>query len=111
MKNILKVAVAGMGVMTLSACNSLFDDIYDKPQEIVPAKGQIVMDATSWTDWYYVDLNQLHQLTIDGDEEALLKAHTEFKAYPIPMEATGWTSPQLKAKAQAQMEAPAQAPR
>ena len=89
MKNILKVVVAGMGVMTLSACNGLFDDIYDKPQEIVPAKGQIGMDATSWTDWYYVDLNQLHQLTIDGDEEALLKAHTEFKAYPIPMEATG----------------------
>lgn len=89
MKISFKVAVAGMSVMTLTACNGLFDDIYDKPQEIVPAKGQIVMDATSWTDWYYVDLNQLHQLTVEGDEEALLKAQTEFKAYPIPMEATG----------------------
>lgn len=89
MKISFKVAVAGMSVMTLTACNGLFDDIYDKPQEIVPAKGQIVMDATSWTDWYYVDLNQLHQLTVEGDEEALLKAQTKFKAYPIPMEATG----------------------
>lgn len=89
MKISFKVAVAGMSVMTLTACNGLFDDIYDKPQEIVPAKGQIVMDATSWTDWYYVDLNQLHQLTVEGNEEALLKAQTEFKAYPIPMEATG----------------------
>lgn len=89
MKISFKVAVAGMSVMTLTACSGLFDDIYDKPQEIVPAKGQIVMDATSWTDWYYVDLNQLHQLTVEGDEEALLKAQTEFKAYPIPMEATG----------------------
>lgn len=89
MKISFKVAVAGMSVMTLTACSGLFDDIYDKPQEIIPAKGQIVMDATSWTDWYYVDLNQLHQLTVEGDEEALLKAQTEFKAYPIPMEATG----------------------
>lgn len=89
MMNFLKVAVAGMSVMMLTACNGLFDDIYDKPQEIVPAKGQIVMDATSWTDWYYVDLNQLHQLTVEGNEEALLKAQTEFKAYPIPMKATG----------------------
>ena len=78
-----------MGVMTLTACNGLFDDIYDKPQEIVAAKGQIVMDATSWADWYYVDLNQLHQLALDGDDEALLKAQTEFKAYPIPTAATG----------------------
>ena len=89
MKNFYKVAVAGMGVVALTACNGLFDDIYDKPQEIAPAKGQIVMDATSWTNWYYVDLNRLHQLTVEGDEEALFKAQTEFEAYPIPMEATG----------------------
>lgn len=89
MKNFCKVAVAGMGVVALTACNGLFDDIYDKPQEIAPAKGQIVMDATSWTNWYYVDLNRLHQLTVEGDEEALFKAQTEFEAYPIPMEATG----------------------
>ena len=89
MNNFCKVAVAGMGVVALTACNGLFDDIYDKPQEIALAKGQIVMDATSWTNWYYVDLNRLHQLTVEGDEEALFKAQTEFEAYPIPMEATG----------------------
>lgn len=53
----LKTTVAGLGLMMLTACNGIFDDIYDKPEEIVPAKGQIVMDATSWTDWYYVDLD------------------------------------------------------
>ena len=88
-KNLLKMAVAGMNIIMLTACNGIFDDIYDQPKEIVPAKGQMVINATSWTDWYYVDLNELHQLTINGDEEALLKAQTEFTAYPIPMEPTG----------------------
>lgn len=89
MKNILKLTVAAMSVFALTACNDLFDGIYDKPQEIIPAKGQIVIDATSWTDWYYVDLNRLHQLTLDGNEQALLKAQTEFEPFPIPMQASG----------------------
>lgn len=88
-RNHLKTTVAGLGLMMLTACNGIFDDIYDKPEEIVPAKGQIVMDATCWTDWYYVDLDRLHQLATSGDEAALLKAQTEFEAYPIPMQATG----------------------
>ena len=89
MKNIFILFVAAVSVSALTACNNLFDDIYDKPQEIVPAKGQVIIDATSWTNWYYVDLNRLHQLTLEGNEEALIKAQTEFEAYPIPMEATG----------------------
>lgn len=88
-KNQLKMTVAGVGLMMLTACNGLFDDIYDQPEPIVPAKGQLVIDATSWTDWYYVDLEELHQLTTDGDEEGLQRAQTEFQAYPIPMTATG----------------------
>ena len=76
-KNLLKMAVVGMNIIMLTACNGIFDDIYDQPKEIVPAKGQMVINATSWTDWYYVDLNELHQLTINGDEEALLKAQKQ----------------------------------
>lgn len=89
MMNHLKMAVAGICMMMLTACNGIFDDIYDQPQQIIPAKGQLVIDATSWTNWYYVDLNLLHRLAVEGDEEALLKAQTEFAAYPIPMTATG----------------------
>ena len=87
--NHLKMTVAGLGMLMLTACNGIFDDIYDEPEEIVPAKGQIVMNATSWTDWYYIDLPHLQKLTEAGDEAALLKAQTEFEAYPIPMTATG----------------------
>ena len=88
MKNIIKLFVAAVSVSALTACNNLFDDIYDKPQEIVPAKGQVIIDATSWTDWYYVNLNRLHQLTLEGNEEELFKAQTEFEVYSIPMWAT-----------------------
>ena len=49
MMNHLKIAVVGICMMTLTACNGIFDDIYDQPQQIVPAKGQLVIDATSWT--------------------------------------------------------------
>lgn len=87
-KNFIKIVIVGMGLM-LSACNGIFDDIYDQPEPIVPAKGQLIINATSWSDWYYVDLPTLHQLTEANDEEALQKALTEFTAYPIPMTATG----------------------
>ena len=90
--NHLKNTVAGVGILMLTACNGIFDDIYDQPQTvIVPSKGQLVVDATSWENWYYIDLNQLRQLELSGDSTALLKAQTEFTAYPIPMDPTGNT--------------------
>ncbi len=88
-KDHLKHAVAGAGIMVLTACNGIFDGIYDNPTATVPASGQIVIDATDWANWYYVDLAQLHRLQESGDSAALVKAQTEFDAYPIPMEATG----------------------
>ncbi len=87
--NILKTTVATVSLMVLTACNGIFDDIYDDPKAIVPAKGQLVIDATSWTDWYYVDLKHLQQLAAEADDEALLQAQTQFVAYPIPLAATG----------------------
>lgn len=81
--------VAGLGTLMLTACNGILDGIYDDPVETRPSSGQLVINATSWENWYYVDLAQLHQLQQNGETEALTKAQTEFEAYPIPMEATG----------------------
>lgn len=89
--NHLTHTVAGVGMLMLTACNGIFDGLYDEPQAVVPAEGQLMVDASSWTDWYYIDLNRLRQLAEEGDSAALLKAQTEFAAYPIPMEATGDT--------------------
>lgn len=89
-KSYLKFAVVGVCFPVLTACNGIFDDLYDKPEEtVVSAKGQLLIDATSWSDWYYVDLHQLQKLTEEGDEDALQKAQTEFTPYPIPMTSTG----------------------
>lgn len=85
----MKTAIACSGILMLMSCNGVFDEIYDKPIEIIPAKGEIVVDATSWTDWYYIDLQELQRLTEQNDEEALIKAQTVFQAYPIPMTLTG----------------------
>ncbi len=82
-------AVASLCLLMLTACEGIFDGIYDKPTTTPPAKGQLVIDATSWSDWYYVDLPHLQQLEAQGDSVALLKAQTEYTAYPIPMDATG----------------------
>lgn len=86
----LSVTLACLGMFVLTSCTGIFDDIYDEPQkEVVPAKGQVVVDATSWTDWYYIDLKQLQQLTEAGDDDALLKAQTEHEPWSIPMTLTG----------------------
>ncbi len=85
----LRILIAGVSLSLLTACNGIFDDIYDKPQPIIPSRGQLLIDATSWTDWYYVDLPALHALSESDDENALLKAQTEFAAYPIPFSLTG----------------------
>ena len=74
----------------MSSCEGIAHGIYDEPAaSITPAEGQIVVDATSWTDWYYIDLPKLHKLYESGNKEALMKGQTEFEAYPIPMSLTG----------------------
>ncbi len=42
---------------SLSACHGILDDIYDDPSSDVTLKeGQLYVDASSWTEWYYIDL-------------------------------------------------------
>ena len=57
--------------LLFSACTGLFGGIYDDPEVTPPPtppasdakEGTIVIDATSWTDWYYVDLNNIEEPT------------------------------------------------
>lgn len=89
LKYSIRLAVACMVIFTTTACNGILDDIYDQPdKEIVAAKGQLVVDATSWTDWHYFDLKKLQRLAESGDEEGLQKAQMEPETYPIPMTLT-----------------------
>ncbi len=78
-----------MGCLLLLAtsCEGVFEGIYDKPSTDTPSLSgqQLVIDATSWGDWYYVDFDSLHQLAVNGDSAALLRAQTHFTPYRIPM--------------------------
>lgn len=42
--------------LLLSACEGVADGIYDNGKEKVVKEGQIVVDATKWTEWHYIDL-------------------------------------------------------
>lgn len=73
----------------LCSCEGVLDGIYDTPPVDPTLKeGQLTVDATSWTDWYYIDFPQLYQLAKEGNEEALLKARTQHEPYPIPFTLT-----------------------
>ena len=51
------LAIFALLLSTLSACHGISDDLYDKPSDDVTlTEGQLYVDASSWTDWYYIDL-------------------------------------------------------
>lgn len=44
-------------VLLLSACSGIAGGLYDDSPTSVPVReGQFVVDATSWSDWYYFDM-------------------------------------------------------
>ena len=45
-------------IVSLSACKDVFNHLYDDdPWDIVLQDGQLYIDASSWTDWHYINLN------------------------------------------------------
>ena len=69
-------------LLTASSCNGIFDGIYDEPpvetsagvgfiERPTPTQvGKIYFDATSYTDWVYLDFNTLTMTTLPVGEEA-----------------------------------------
>lgn len=69
-------------MLSLSACNGIFEDIYDEPLAeernefgfiIVDDKtntGRIYIDATDYTEWHYIDLLNKEVITKNVDEDA-----------------------------------------
>lgn len=84
-------AIAGCCVIFLAtACNGMFDDVYDDPQtDPATVESQIYINASSWQDWYYISFDSLEQYRASGDADALRYHQTHFTPYPIPMTATG----------------------
>lgn len=73
-----------MAMLSLSACNGIFEDIYDEPMpeenneygfiytDDKTHTGRIYIDATEYTEWHYIDLRgkQVTTTAIDGEAPA-----------------------------------------
>lgn len=63
---------ASMGL--LSACNGILDGIYDEPDNVnntgFENEGEIFIDATSYTQWVYIDFSERSTVTLGYDEDA-----------------------------------------
>lgn len=87
MKTLVKLFLP-IASLLFSGCEGIVDGIYDTPSAVVPAEGQIIVDASDWGNWYYIDLPTLYKLAQNTDKEALVKAQTNHAAYQIPMTLT-----------------------
>ncbi|MBR1521659.1 MAG: HmuY family protein [Bacteroidaceae bacterium] len=70
--------------LLLSACQDVFEHVYDDPQEeVVQKEGQLYVDASSWLHWHYVDLQVLtDSISTQG------RTPTDV-AYDIPLDSIG----------------------
>lgn len=73
-----------MAMLSLSACNGIFEDIYDEPMpeenneygfiytDDKTHTGRVYIDATEYTEWHYIDLQgkQVTTTAIDGEAPA-----------------------------------------
>ena len=73
------------------SCNGLFSSVYDDADDnkTETTESQIIMDASSWQNWYYISFDSLEALREQGDMAKLKYAQTHFTPYPIPMTPTG----------------------
>ncbi len=78
--------LAGCCLTLAASCEGVFGGIYDEDRgdETGVKPGQLYIDATSWNDWYYIDLDSLVDLIDKGDAAALQQAQTKFTPWPIP---------------------------
>lgn len=74
--NLISLVPGVIAMLSLSACNGLFDSIYDTPQsedtllhgfvsiDEQARTGRLYIDATDYTQWHYVDLHGKRVQTI-----------------------------------------------
>lgn len=79
-------------MLSLSACKDVFDNLYDDPVENMPTtQNQMYVDASSWTDWYYIDLNAVRDSITRDAHYVPTKA---WKKYAIPRNTNADTNDQ-----------------
>lgn len=89
MRNIqrmLSVIAMMLPLAALTGCEGAFDWVYDDPEPIRPAQGQLYYDFSDWKKWYYIDIPAISDSTRSNPA---YDAAASIVAYPIPMDATG----------------------
>ena len=88
-----------VAMLSLSACNGIFEDIYDEPLAeeknefgfiVVDDKtntGRIYIDATDYTEWHYIDLLSKDVVTKNVDEDA--PTHWDFAVHRYDAKTNG----------------------
>ena len=73
-------------MMLVTACNGIFDDIYDEASasSSVTTEGQLLVNAASWKDWYYVDFALYRCISSVKTRQDCLRHRQHFTHYAIP---------------------------
>lgn len=85
-KQLFYLSILFLPVMLLSGCEGGFDFVYDEPPVVTPVQGQVYVDASSWTEWHYLDLAAVSEKSAEDED---YDASGAFETYSIPMTATG----------------------
>ena len=90
-KSFFQIFMMGMIAISFPSCHGILDDIYDMPQEDAKKEvgfietdsenhsGRIYIDATSYTQWTYIDFDhqEIFVTNIDKDKGAELEAQPQ----------------------------------
>lgn len=75
MKYIINIGAALTALLLLWSCNGAFDGVYDEPVEEEERTGSLVVDASDYKSWQYVDLLtdsvRTVTFTLDADSSAV----------------------------------------
>lgn len=73
-RTVVRCISGAVAVLSLSACNGIFEHIYDEPLSVSEygfvavdtnsRTGRIYIDATDYTEWHYVDLHDKRMSTV-----------------------------------------------
>ncbi|MDO4160398.1 MAG: HmuY family protein [Prevotellaceae bacterium] len=72
-------------VVPLTGCNGIFSDVYDEAEEDndVTVSGELYIDASSWTDWHFIDLEEVAENT---EIDSLYNPSSAWVTYPVPVD-------------------------
>ena len=86
----LKRLLVCAATIFFSSCEGFFQNIYDyPPTEVKEKAGQLIIDASSWDDWYYLDFKALHD-SLQRSEQ--YHPSSAIVKYSIPTEESGGAS-------------------